>query len=177
VIDSWLDRGFGWLISLGVHLALLLAMSLMVVERLVSSAGGDGLGLSCAFVARGLGVDRIDRPADDFGSKVKSSASLSLDDLNGQGSQCGILPLWTTIYVDEGEVWCGTCLRELRREVGCIRWVVLTRPEPVFEPLRGYAYRKKSLEENRTGMPRLRNRWAGVNLPYHVTSSLRHLRD
>jgi len=80
MIDSWLDRGFGWLLSLGVHTALLLGLTLVVVERDVHASGSVGGGVNCAIVGRGPVLDRIDRPVFDRSSLDAPCNGLSTED-------------------------------------------------------------------------------------------------
>ena len=151
-----MDRSFGWLISIGLHVALLLGLTLVVVDRYVLASGSVGIGVDCAIVERLAGIPRIEQPREFLGSKIESpDPPPFLDDRHGQGSRPGFLVPWTTVTIEEGESWCASCLREFRQGVGCIRWVVLAKTPPMPEPLRGYAYRKQSLQENRVGMPRL----------------------
>jgi len=101
--DSWLDRGFGWLISLGVHVALLLALTLVVVERYVHASGSVGVGIDCAIVERGPAIDRIDRLPDRFGSwPARPDLPPFMEDFLGERSQLAFFPSWSTSQAPSG---------------------------------------------------------------------------
>ena len=73
MIDSWMDRSFGWLTSIGLHVVLLLGVTLVVVEQGVHASGSVGGGFNCAIVGRGPFIDRIDRPYEASRSWAQGS--------------------------------------------------------------------------------------------------------
>src|SRR4030095_2031933 len=101
------------------------------------AVGTGGFGMSCAIAERGLGIERIDRSPDHFGSNLaRPDPPPFLDDPFAQ----------ITIYVEEYRGCSGICPEG-------------SMVPPVPEPPRGFEYRRRSLEENRTGMPRLKKPW------------------
>lgn len=153
VKPSFLDRCFGTLISTALHVSLVMGAALVVVERLVPRVESTGTRL-CSFVPQSLGFEQIDRPPDHFGRAFPCSSQLMEGNVGSPGPY--LLPPWETIYIDQGEELCYAYIRELRQQFGTLRWVVIPRQSPLRESLPGYAFRKLSLEENRTGMPRLK---------------------
>jgi len=108
-----MDRGFGWLASIGVHLALLLGLTLVVVERYVHASGSNDLGMRCTITERSLGIDRIDRTPDHFGSWVaKPDPPPFVDDFSGGRSPLAFISSWGSCRLPDacpcwGDDGCG----------------------------------------------------------------------
>ena len=62
-MDDWLDRCFGAVVSIGMHLALLLGMTLVMIEQVLPcSSGGGSLDRDLRFSS--LRVDSVYRGAE-----------------------------------------------------------------------------------------------------------------
>ena len=95
MIDSWMDRSFGWLTSIGLHVALLLGLTLVVVEQYVHASGRVG-GVRCAIIERGPAIDRIDHLSDQCGAwAAKPDPPPFLDDFLSERSRLAFLSSWS----------------------------------------------------------------------------------
>src|SRR6185369_11265317 len=93
-----MDRSFGWLTSIGLHVALLLGLTLVVVEEDVHASGSLGGGVRFAIIERGPAIDRIDRPPDHFGAWVATpDPPPFMDDFLSDRSQLAFFSSWSAV--------------------------------------------------------------------------------
>ena len=150
------DRWFGTVISVGLHLAILLGLAFATVEYLVSPGAG-GSRFICSIEDTRLDYPRIPEERDFFANAkpLGKDSVMPFDDLIGGEGLPGVGYLgWA-----EQDRGCDECIicRGLRPcDDPCPYWIrlmLLERPEP----LTGYALRKRSLEENGAESSRLNN--------------------
>lgn len=125
---------------MGLHAAVLLGLAAAAFHRYFpADGGGESADFTCSVGEAGTRVSVLTQISDIRGGTTPAPEpppvllDASINDAYGL-PRWGVAE-WVTLYYEEGEGWCGTCLSLIYKEHGGrVRWVRIPKPPLVREP-------------------------------------------
>jgi hypothetical protein len=138
-----MDAKRSWAHSAAIHGVLLLGAALMATSVPFEAGDSEGSGLSCRLGDPTPRFDRIDRPKDQFGSRIPSAEESPMTEISAPagGPLVDDRDRWSERWSDCCECYCGGAATTI------VAW-----PRDIV----GYFDRKLSMATSRKGAPRLK---------------------